>query len=608
MNRTAVDSISQLVRRHETKPPRLKTIIHRVHYMSRRITVGARGYGILRRVSVQQGIDLGTPDAQLVVSGNTAWLERQPDGSWLCVSIRTKTRCATGSATDEVEIDTEVDTSIGYTVNKFSDTIVPDTLFYSPFETLGMLTLPTNRPPLPNFFCVDTPPQQPNQVLCFNAVDNCFYWCDPSPIPPVQGDGSMAYVATSLGVARGTNLLTTPSWIDVSTGLAGAALDVVDIKFDPYSTGVIDVISGTQALTKMWAMTKDGIYYGTGLPNTVTWTQQLSLAEIATLLTGVGVGDPAPTDQLLTFIQHEGLVAIAVAKEHTPSNFFGQEEWRFYLIYSLDFGANWSVDTSKFTSTFAPYEEEDDWQSTITFTPSDHLYDVIYATASVGNQTTVAGQNCAIPGGGWNSNLQKVTGVTGSWAFYSHLGAQSDQTGLRFLPLYTNAAGGVLSDDEQSYIYSFIATSWRGFAYRAVNNVLCTASDNATYFDDAGMDNPTRLVDFCTFSPNSIYLAVRDGVTNTDNLFSSADGGVTWDELNANAFMLGTSALPSNALYCLWVGRVDVGDSELKVWLTLDNGVTIDDVGNNNEISTVLGLGGTDYARRIKPDAVYRTP
>lgn len=427
----------------------------------------------------------------------------------------------------------------------------------------------------------------------------------PDPPPPditAPGDGSLAYIATTKGVAKGENLLTTPVWTPVNSGLTGTALDVVELKFDPWSS------NGTN-LTRLWAITKDGVYLATGLPSAVAWTQKLSLATITTMLAGVGIGSPSVTNQLLLSIQYENWVAIAVAKEHTPSNFFGQDEWRFYLIYSLDAGANWNVDTSKFVSTFNDYEDATDWVSTITYTVSDHLFDVIYAAGMVGHQSDVNGQDCGIFGGGWNADVAKVTGAAGSWAFYTHLGGQAvGASGKRYMPLYADASSAVYADDDHAYWYSFVNASWRGVAYQTLPNVLCGTADPSDYQDDLAMTSPTRLVDWCTFNPDALYLAVRLAATNTDDLFSSQDGGDTWVKVNANFFTRGSSALPANSAFCMVVGFIDVGDSELKVLLTLDHGNTWNDVGNNNEIYTDLAMVSGDYARSVKPDWMFVSP
>lgn len=149
------DSMSQMVRRNDKPPERFNCKIQRVGYVSRTLKVTARGYSGPKKVKVAQSIQLGTPDKPVVTTNSIAVVERQPEGRWLCIAVRRKQFCATGTIqADDVEVDTAFDTSSSFLTDGFPALVAPDDIFIPPIEALGQLTLPEFRfPDVTTFIC-----------------------------------------------------------------------------------------------------------------------------------------------------------------------------------------------------------------------------------------------------------------------------------------------------------------------------------------------------------------------------------------------------------------------------------------------------------------------
>lgn len=142
--RTLNDSLAQVTRRHTDMydRPQRAWILH-VNYTTRRLTVNRRG-AIMHHVKVQSGIALGTKSQPIVTAGNVAFVRRDPvTQKWLCVEIRSKTRCASGNGpASEVEVDTSADVSYSATIQQsYTATVTPMSLFNTELEDLGELAL-----------------------------------------------------------------------------------------------------------------------------------------------------------------------------------------------------------------------------------------------------------------------------------------------------------------------------------------------------------------------------------------------------------------------------------------------------------------------------------
>lgn len=133
--------------------------ILKVNYVSRRLKVSAHGYSGPKKVAVQLGIPLGTADNPIVTTSNVAEIERQADGSWLCIAILRKYKCASGTApTIDVISDNEFDPFYSQQTDDFGSILTPDNLFMPPIESLGQLSLPADRFPGETTFLCGVPP------------------------------------------------------------------------------------------------------------------------------------------------------------------------------------------------------------------------------------------------------------------------------------------------------------------------------------------------------------------------------------------------------------------------------------------------------------------
>lgn len=570
MERTGNDTIGQLVRRHETKPTQLRGIIKRVNYLTRRLHVTVKGFGSLRHVPVQLGIELGTPDRPKVFKGDVARLELQFDVQWTCTAIVHKIRCATGSAGVEVEVDTSDSFIVsGYVTH-------PDDLHLPPLEQIGSLILPSDLPPPPTGGYIPCDPaqvRQPGQIMCFDdtAVPPCWYWCTPPPTP-VGGDGSRIYITSNDGIAYTDNALdATPVWHDASNGLSGDALDVYWFEFDPFSAGGL-LTPGLQAA---YIATKDGIYKNTSLPTGV-WTQVLSPAALATLIGAESGGTSQQFGrELRCAITYQGYVAMLTHR-------FISGVLTHYLIFSQDGGVTWSVNSSEWWENGNGYDSNG-------FTGFFHLY---------------------------NSNKQwglvYISAWTGRW--WNHLSATADQN--RFFKSVD--AGGTLTDEgkwnggsrAQQLLFPYANGSGatypddtKAWRYDQDNGTLADLQSTTTFptpydptgWTNAGLAHDCDYLDISTFDEDFMY------VIGGGTFYYSIDNGASFNTTAVGTHPLSAlSALPSNSQYCV-VADADSGTpGDAEVNLTLDNGVTFTDITQNlNSIrSSITGL------RRVVPDSI----
>lgn len=143
----AGNSIKSLVRQADP-PEEIRGIIKKVNRVTRHLHVLAGGYGLLRSVPVNRGINLGTPDRKVVFPGDTAVLIRAKRG-WQCVGIEHKDRC--GSKVSEFSGDVVIENQVepvsadSYTMQQIGALSLPSDLSLPPFELLGQLSLPTQR-------------------------------------------------------------------------------------------------------------------------------------------------------------------------------------------------------------------------------------------------------------------------------------------------------------------------------------------------------------------------------------------------------------------------------------------------------------------------------
>lgn len=157
MDRSLNDIVGQVVDK-SNKPrgssPEIYGRIRLVDYSTGHIVVKAKGFGTIRKVRVQRGIQLGTTDRPVVVVGDIATLRRKGNGRWICTAIEHKDRCASSSA---LVVEVEVDTSSSYISQQLSSLELPDDLRPPPLIPLANFTLPSLRFPDPTTYLCGIP-------------------------------------------------------------------------------------------------------------------------------------------------------------------------------------------------------------------------------------------------------------------------------------------------------------------------------------------------------------------------------------------------------------------------------------------------------------------
>jgi len=181
----------QMLAEKNREPEQLKGTIRRINYSTAHIHVLVSGYGLLKRVKVSKGINVGTADRPSIFKGDKATIVRTQVG-WKCIAVERKDRCDTRSSefSDDVILENEVEPETGdsWTAQQLGSLDLPDDLHIPPFLPGGQLTLPAIRFPGGSTFlcgvpqCVDC---QPNgisagmsPVLSADATypDGCWVW------------------------------------------------------------------------------------------------------------------------------------------------------------------------------------------------------------------------------------------------------------------------------------------------------------------------------------------------------------------------------------------------------------------------------------------------
>lgn len=148
ITRPVGNSIGQMQRKLSPESTRRRYNVHiqKVNYVTRHLKVSGRGYSGPKKVAVQMGIPLGTADKPIVTISNMATIEMQEDGTWLCVGIRRKQMCATGTGgVEDVAVDNDFDPFDSNQTDGYGNLVIPSDLFLPPIEPLGEFTLPANR-------------------------------------------------------------------------------------------------------------------------------------------------------------------------------------------------------------------------------------------------------------------------------------------------------------------------------------------------------------------------------------------------------------------------------------------------------------------------------
>lgn len=161
IERTLNDVLSQLQRKVVDERVTYQGKIQFVDYSTRHIVVKVKGFGTIKRVSVQRGIQLGTTDRPVIMYGDVATVFQKPSGRWVCSSVTHKDHCATSPLPGEVIVDTsnEYLSSNSIITQQLASLDLPlEDLRFPPIEALGQLTLTDFRFPDVSTFLCGLPP------------------------------------------------------------------------------------------------------------------------------------------------------------------------------------------------------------------------------------------------------------------------------------------------------------------------------------------------------------------------------------------------------------------------------------------------------------------
>lgn len=440
----------------------------------------------------------------------------------------------------------------------------------------------------------------------WNGVE-CVPDATPSPNPTTNGNGNILYVSTLKGLAICTDAYGSdgtdgdPTWVNgngsAPNHLTGNAVKIRWFNLDPFSLDP----TGT-FLTAGWAMTDDGFYRVENLPNNPTWTQQLSIAQAASLI-GATEANTYLLYRFAPSVFVPGYVGCAATRlDFTP----GTRHVIFY-IYSTDYGATWNCDTSNWIGAQATAIQ---LQSRFRIESSFH----VSGRMMIGGWIAVRSEQ---HNGVWTNDFYDVHGLPPGAGypidtlylkdptyFYGHdVFDAAVASGHNFYFPYQNNQGVVYPDDNVGYCYgvdksgvsairrSTILESplWRYnvyYDYRASTNLGDAAMGFLDWFFTNAL-NENYGVAIQAGAPGHIWL--------TPNL------GLSWTHLTNPTF--GGRAMNPRYLYCapanpqlvFFCGNGSSG-SLGAVGMTSDFGATLVDIskpGLSDGIDAVMGLSSS---------------
>ena len=422
----------------------------------------------------------------------------------------------------------------------------------------------------------------------------------PSDIPPddpttlTPGKGNLLYVSTLKGLAKCTGAFGTdgtdgdPVWTAINSGLSGDALKIRWFNLDAFSREGDHFTAG-------WAMTDDGLYRVTGLPDSPVWTQQLTVAAAAALI-GKTEGQTRLVPHFAPSVRASGVVVtLAGYLDHT---FMGQDNWYWYVLWSLDSGATWQTDLTKYLVSFG------NGQTELKITPSFHTDNLYYVSGDVrGNHITPPDPNPAVfsvritLSGATLSALVLDTSFTTSYTQYTRM----------YMPFCDNS-GNVYGDDQRAYTFnteygsgtnalrrftSYGSPLWsNGYTPPSYTDI------GSTGMGGAGGGTPTPLWFFTNMWDEDYGVAV-----DVNNIWLTADGCGTWTRLQSPAVGARTFSptyqfmVPADPNVVFFTGSGNAGVA--LPCFTPDGGTTFVDISEYGEagaLDTVLGLTAGDMA------------
>lgn len=415
----------------------------------------------------------------------------------------------------------------------------------------------------------------------------------PPPEPPVtvpQGKGNLLYVSSLKGVAKcvmayGTNGTDgAPVWTDISSpyGLAGDALKIRAFNLDPWSVSI-------DHFTAAWVMTDDGLYRCTGLPDAPVWTQQLSKTAAAALV-GFAEADTKLCWAFTPSVRLAGFIMCAIARVTS----YGSIR-RMWILYSLDYGATWNCDTSKYTEVS---QTAAGLQTILNMAASYHIDSTYYLH---GYQV------------GFRGNQDHASGIGGYWSpqlsihrsavfpvFDGGMSGGATWEAATFISPYCDNAGAVYTNDNRGYLINANGDTGANAIRRYTD--LFNPAWSLGYAPRVGTgvghaDMGTVLLTMNMFDENAMYS--WGGTT----LWVSSNGGTAWTKYinmavgGRGANLTSMYNVPVDATITFLSGYPNGGAGIARVGMTIDRGATwvaIDKQGLAGSLDTVLSLAAGD--------------
>jgi len=195
-----------------------------------------------------------------------------------------------------------------------------------------------------------------------------------------------------------------------------------------------------------WAMTDDGLYRVTGLPDNPTWTRILSRAQAATLI-GYTEANTTLGYRFANSVLMEGFLMVWANGQ------FATNQYLHYILVSFDNGTTWYADPSQYTYS-SSYEPQDIYYARLFC--SDHHANSQY----IGGKIGLRGR--AVDGSVWEithhvdvirSQISSPSSSFKQFGFATHLGHGG--TGNNWYFPYRGPNGQIYTTDDVGYSYGF---------------------------------------------------------------------------------------------------------------------------------------------------------
>lgn len=403
-----------------------------------------------------------------------------------------------------------------------------------------------------------------------------------------------------------------PVWASVNGTLAGNALLIRSFNLDPWSA--VD-----DHFTAGWAMTDDGLYRVTGLPDAPVWTRQLTDAAFAALVGNTFVYPPFPADNgtlsnhrlmwaFTPSVRKAGFIGILGEAQASSSESLFNNNWIVYFAWSNDYGATWNAD---YQNWIARSSSGDNDKAMCACSASSHLDDVYYIygvnTAAYNGAAFAAGTNPFL----FRSTATPTPNFVPVQTFGNQYGAYCAKTKVVFP--FCNSSGNVYASDAEMYTFgtesAVVPNSIRKFtsAMVPVWNGTEGTHPTGTGIDDGtwsyGGDNSMAIY-IHLFDENKMVAHPHEVDSNA--IWVSTNGATSWTNrpLPAGVYCKSASPLiseifqiPIDSQIFVAAGNRAAGGVSA-VYLTVDYGsnyTRIDNPGGGT-LDSVMSLVAGDMA------------